>query len=238
MNKEPKEAFPYIAPSSEIKKKYMHIFSLTSPLPSRWLKSTFDKFFASSLLLIGIPILVILKIAYVVEGILIAENKGPLFFSYNAVSQGKVFPKFKIRLIKTKHIDKEAAKRGEWIAYAAEWNSSTRTYVGGFVKKFYLDEIPQLLNILRGEMSIVGPRPLAVIHYERDCKQGNVSRKLLKGGLLGLGHIMKGNPEFGNPVYEYEYIHQYLRSSNLSLFLLDCKIIIRGLLVVFKGKGL
>ena len=87
-------------------------------------------------------------------------------------------------------------------------------------------------------MSIVGPRPLAILHYERDLKQGNISRKLLKGGLLGLGHIMKGKPDFGDPIYEYEYIHKYLSSTDLGLLILDLKIIYRGLVVVFKGKGL
>ena len=55
-----------------------------------------------------------------------------MFFSYNAVSQGKVFPKYKIRLIKTQYNESEGAKRGDWIAYAAEWNDESRTYVGGF----------------------------------------------------------------------------------------------------------
>ena len=44
-------------------------------------------------------------------------------------------------------------------------------------------------------MSIVGPRPLSVLHYERDKAQGNVTRSLLKGGLLGLGHINKGTKD-------------------------------------------
>ena len=58
-------------------------------------------------------------------------------------------------------------------------------------------------------MSIVGPRPLSVMHYERDKKQGNISRLLLKGGMLGLGHINKGTDEMGKPDFEYQYINEY-----------------------------
>ena len=87
-------------------------------------------------------------------------------------------------------------------------------------------------------MSIVGPRPLAVHHYERDRRQGNVTRFLIKGGLLGLGHVMKGTPEMGNPVYEYEYIDNYLGLSAFGLLWLDLVIIGRGIKVVFQGKGL
>jgi len=237
INIEPTKAFPYKPPTDIIKQKYGYIFSLKDKLPNRLLKLIFDRLSALLFLIFAFPILILLKLAFVIEGVLIPENKGPMFFSYNAVSQGKVFPKYKIRLIKTQYIESEGAKRGDWIAYAAEWNDESRTYVGAFVKKFYLDEIPQFWNVLRGDMSIVGPRPLAIIHYERDLAQGNVTRKLLKGGLLGLGHIMKGKPEFGNPIYEYEYIDQYIKRSEWGLFLLDLKIIWRGAILILKGGG-
>jgi lipopolysaccharide/colanic/teichoic acid biosynthesis glycosyltransferase len=235
--KEPAKAFPYKPPTLEIKQKYSYLFANQFSLQDRYLKLAFDKLVALLFLLITFPIIVFLKLAFILEGLLIPENKGAMFFSYNAVSQGKVFPKYKIRLIKTKYIEPIGAKRGDWIAYSAEWNEDSRTYVGAFVKKFYLDEIPQFWNVLRGDMSIVGPRPLAVIHYERDLAQGNVTRKHLKGGLLGLGHIMKGKPEFGNPIYEYEYIDQYIKRSELGLLWLDLTIIWRGILLILKGGG-
>ncbi len=234
---EPKKAFPYKPPTIEIKRMYSYIFVNQFSLQDRYLKLVFDNLIALLFLVTTLPIIIFLKLAFIIEGLILPENKGPMFFSYNAVSQGKVFPKYKIRLIKTKYIDPEGAKRGDWIAYSAEWNEDSRTYVGAFVKKFYLDEIPQFWNVLRGDMSIVGPRPLAVIHYERDLAQGNVTRKLLKGGLLGLGHIMKGKPEFGNPIYEYEYIDQYIKRSELGLLWLDLIIIWRGILLILKGGG-
>jgi lipopolysaccharide/colanic/teichoic acid biosynthesis glycosyltransferase len=235
---EPKEAFPYKPPGETIKRKYRHIFELDQPLDDRFLKAVFDKVVAAILLMAAAPILLLVKIAYVIEGWLIPDNKGPMFFSYNAVSAGKVFPKYKIRLIKMKYVDREGAKRGDWHAYSAEWTTESRTHVGRLVKKFYLDELPQFYNILRGDMSVVGPRPLAVHHYERDRQQGNVTRFLVKGGLLGLGHIMKGTPEMGNPVYEYEYIDKYLSLSAIGLLWLDLVIIGRGIRVIFQGKGL
>lgn len=234
---EPKEAFPYKPPTAEIKSCYKHIFALTKPLPSRFFKSAFDKLVALAALLVSAPIFLLLKLAYLLEGWLIPENKGPMFFYYNAVSAGRIIPKYKMRLIKMKFIEPEGAKRHDWIAFSAEWSPESRTHVGQFVKKFYLDELPQFWSVLVGDMSIVGPRPLAILHYERDKSQGNVTRFLLRGGLLGLGHINKGTSEMGNPVYEYEYVDQYLKRSSWGLLMLDLWVIWRGVKVIVKGGG-
>ncbi len=234
---EPKQAFPYKPPTAEIRARYAHIFDLTEPLAPRFFKSAFDKLLAAVVLLAAVPVFVLLKLAYLVEGWLLPDNAGPMFFYYNAVSAGRVFPKYKMRLIKMKYIEPEGARRHDWIAFSAEWTPESRTHVGEFVKKFYLDELPQFFSVLKGDMSVVGPRPLAILHYERDKAQGNVTRFLLRGGLLGLGHINKGTSEMGNPIYEYEYVDQYIKRTSFGLLLLDLRIIWRGFLVIIKGGG-
>ena len=234
---EPKESFPYKPPSQELRNQYSNIFKLNDPIKQKILKTIFDKFASGTILLIALPILLILKFVYLIEGILIPENKGPMFFYYLSISQGKVIKKYKIRIIKEKYIDKEAASRHEWIAYSKEWSPESRTITGNFVKKWYLDELPQFYSIFKGDMSFVGPRPLSIIHYERDLAQGNVSRKLIKGGLLGYGHIHKGTSEMGNPKFEYEYIKKVLTYPQIKLLFLDLYIIWKGFLLVLKGGG-
>ena len=102
---EPTEAFPYKPPTDTIRQRYAHIFQMQGPLPARFFKTAFDKLVAVVMLLVAAPILLVLKIAYVIEGILIPENAGPMFFYYWGVSAGKLIPKYKIRLIKQKYID-------------------------------------------------------------------------------------------------------------------------------------
>tara|TARA_Y100000389_G_C17310836_1_gene437887 strand:+ start:36 stop:755 length:720 start_codon:yes stop_codon:yes gene_type:complete len=231
------KSFPYLPPNEEIKSIYRDVFLLTEELPDRFLKKVFDKAISSLLLFFALPIFIILKILFVIEGVLIPENKGPMFFSYNSVSQGKIFPKYKIRIIKCKYIDEEKARLGLWEAYSSEWNPESRTIIGTFVKNFYLDELPQLYNILLGNMSFVGPRPLSELHYNMEIDQGNIYRKYIKGGLLGLGHVEKGTDNFGDPSYEYKYIDSYMKLSALKFMALDFHIILRGVILIFKGGG-
>ena len=234
---EPEEAFPYTPPTDLVKDKYGHLFEISASLPSRVSKLLFDKIVSFFLVIFSVPVLLLLKFAYLVEGLIVAENKGPMLFYYWGMSGGKKIKKWKIRLIKTKFIEPEGAARHDWIAYSAEWTPDSRTHVGAFAKKWYLDELPQFWSVLVGDMSIVGPRPLSVLHYERDLAQGNIARKLLKGGLLGLGHINKGTDEMGKSAYEYEYIQYYLDLPSLKLIKLDLWIIKRGIILISKGGG-
>ena len=144
---EPTEAFPYTPPTDEIKYKYAHIFEITEPLPTRFFKLAFDKLVAVVLLAFSLPILLFLKIAYVIEGILIPDNKGPMFFYYWGVSGGKKMKKWKLRLIKTKYIEPEGAARHDWIAFSAEWTPDSRTIIGAFAKKWYFDELYEFIFI-------------------------------------------------------------------------------------------
>ena len=103
---EPTEAFPYSPPTKEILKKYPHIFELKETLLPRFFKVLFDKVVAIIFLVTSAPILLLIKLAFLIEGWLIPENAGPMFFYYNGVSAGKIIPKYKIRLIKTQYIEK------------------------------------------------------------------------------------------------------------------------------------
>lgn len=80
VNTEPTEAFPYKPPTARVRKKYAYIFELSEPLPTRLSKVIFDKFLALAVLTFVVPILLVLKLAYVIEGLLIPSNRGPMLF--------------------------------------------------------------------------------------------------------------------------------------------------------------
>jgi lipopolysaccharide/colanic/teichoic acid biosynthesis glycosyltransferase len=235
---EPEQAFPYTPPDARMRVKYVEVFSLTGSPKERLIKLAFDKTFALLGLAAALPILCTIFASHFALALFLPDQRGRLLISYRAVSGGKVFPKYKLRVIKEAFIDRAGALRGDWHAYAAEWTPESHTHLGVVLKKFYLDELPQLFNILLGHMSVVGPRPLAEHHYERDCAQGNVHRKLVKAGLVGPSQALKGTSRYGNPEAEYEYVDKCLKLSGPALLWFDLKLIGRSARVVAQAKGL
>ena len=235
--KEDKRAFPYKAPSNKIQEKYSHIFALKEAPKERISKLIFDKAISLIAIFLLWPLFVVILIAYFLDGFIHHEHRGSIFFSYIASSRGKKFKKYKFRLVKDILIDKDLMSQGDWRAYPSERKPQNLTCIGKILKKYYLDELPQVFNIIKGDISLVGPRALAWHHYQRDIKQGNIARKLLKAGIFSESHTRKGTRLFGKPQLEYEYIDKYMKFSSLKLLATDFRIISRGIKMILEGKG-
>lgn len=233
------QIFPYEAPGESLKDRYKEIFALKKPLKERPLKLVFDKVFSMVMIILLSPIFVAVYIAYFLDGLIHPEHRGPVLAPYMASTCGRKFMKYKFRLAKETLIDKETRKSGGYSsAFHSQKEPENLTCVGRFLKKYYLDELLQIVNVLKGDMSFVGPRPLAWEHYLMDVEQGNVTRKLLKAGIFSQTHVRKGTPLFHRPDLEYDYIEKYMKLPALLLLLLDIEIMARGVKMILEGKGL
>lgn len=191
----------------------------------RWsylvVKRFFDFFFASiGLIILAIPMAIIALI------IVLDSPGAPIFKQERLGLNGKPFVIYKFR---TMHMDAE--KNGpRW----ADREDRRCTQFGMFLRKTRIDELPQLWNILKGDMSFVGPRPERQYFYEQFEKYivGFSNRLVVVPGLTGYAQVNGGyelKPE-EKIVYDMEYIEK--RS-----VLLDLWCIVQTFRVVFSGKG-
>ena len=231
-------AFPYTAPTEAIKERYKEIFALKEPLKDRPCKIIFDKVVSLLLIVLFSPLVICLCVAHKIEGLMDPDAKGPFVYGYTSVSREKRFKKYKLRVTKGTLLPADKWKSADYRDYPNERDPENITKVGKFIKDYYLDELPQIYCIFMGDMSFVGPRPLSEVHYLRDISLGNVARKLLKAGIVGEGHVLKGTMYFCSADLEYGYVRKYMTLSGIALLWTDIKIIFRGIKTMLEGKGL
>lgn len=202
------------------------------------LKATFDRGLAATGLLLAAPLLLLGALAIWLEGLLWRENRGPIFHREIRVSKGKQFSLFKFRTMQVAAIE-EMRAQGLTVKYLERENRG-HTRVGRFLRRFYLDELPQVINILRGDLSFVGPRPPAPFEYERELSEGNVRKKLARAGLLGLQQAHKGRTKgFDEEIaLDYEYIRRAGSMNPPRRLVYDVSILLRCVRVMLEGKGL
>lgn len=172
-------------------------------------------------LLVGIPLMVIF-------GILIKiEDNGPITYKQERLGKGgKSFYIYKLRSMRT-----DAEKFGaQW----AEKDDPRITKVGKFIRKTRIDEIPQLFNILKGDMSIIGPRPERPSFTEEFNEEipGFINRLAVKPGLTGWAQV-NGGYEITPEEKLIEDIY-YIKNRSI---LLDLKILFKTVKVVLTGDG-
>jgi hypothetical protein len=182
------------------------------------LKPLFDFIVAFFGLLILSPIFIIVTIA-----LFIANDGKPFFFQARPGKDENIF-----KIIKFKTMNDKKDTDGNLLP-----DSERLTKVGSFVRKTSIDEIPQLINVLKGDMSLIGPRPLLPEYLEM-YNEVQKKRHLVRPGITGLAQVkgrnqMKFSERFKNDVYYVE---------NLA-FSLDVKIVLMTIQsILFKSNAI
>ena len=197
------------------------------------LKRFFDIIVSFFGLIIVSPILGVIAILIKIS------SPGPVFYRGTRTGRaGKSFKIFKFRTM---------VKNAEVLGGPSTASDDPRlTKIGKFLKKYQLDELPQLINVLKGEMSLVGPRPEVKMYVDMMTDEERKTILSIKPGMTDLaslwdfheGEILKGSPD---PEKTYQ---EKIRPTKIKLqleyvknrsFLLDLKIILKTVLKVFYG---
>jgi lipopolysaccharide/colanic/teichoic acid biosynthesis glycosyltransferase len=168
--------------------------------------------------------LVLLPLFLLIAVAIKLDSTGPVFFRHYRVGKdGERFMLWKFRSMKTNVAMYEDSPRSAV--------DVRLTLVGRWIRRLSFDEMPQLINVLKGEMSLVGPRPempFIVARYHPVERE----RLVAKPGITGLWQI---SPARAFPIHEnLHYDLHYIRNQN---FVLDCMIILRTITAVIHGAG-
>jgi Undecaprenyl-phosphate glucose phosphotransferase len=190
------------------------------------LKRAFDIFFASLALAAGLPLLAFVAVAIALD------SPGPVLFRQTRHGfNGLPFKIFKFRTM-------SVIEDGDLIQQATR-DDRRVTRVGAWLRKTSIDELPQLLNVLRGEMSVVGPRPHAVAHdiYFEKCVENYAFRQHVKSGITGWAqvHGSRGETDTIEKIQKRVDLDLwYIKHWSLQL---DLAILLRTIGVVLSGKN-
>ncbi len=187
--------------------------------PFSILKRGLDILISLSMLILLAPLLILIAIAIKLE------SKGPAIFKQErAGKNGKPFIFYKFRTMRA-NVDPFGPS-------PKSSKDSRLTKIGRILREYSLDELPQLLNILRGDMSIVGPRPLYLSQIA-EWNEGQKKRLFVKPGVTGLAQI-SGRAE----ITREEKLELDLKYVETASFLTDARIMLMTIGHVLKRRGI
>ncbi|MGO3708354.1 sugar transferase [Mesonia hippocampi] len=182
-----------------------------------YFKRIFDFLAAFFGLLLLSPIFIIVTI-----GLFFANQGKPFFFQARPGKDEKIF-----KIIKFKTMNDKKDTEGNLLS-----DAERLTKIGSFVRKTSLDEIPQLINVLKGDMSLIGPRPL-LPQYLPLYNEEQKKRHQVRPGITGWAQVNGRNAIS----WEQKFIYDVWYVEHCSL-LLDIKILLKTIQKVFKSEGI
>jgi len=183
----------------------------------KYFKRILDLFFSILAFIVLFPVFLLVTV------LLFVSNRGkPFFLQRRPGLNNKLFT-----IIKYKTMNDRRDVNGELLP-----DSDRMTVVGSFIRKSSLDEIPQLINVIKGDMSLVGPRPLLPEYLSR-YSAFQKRRHEVRPGITGWAQVNGRNTISWEQKFKYDVWYV----DNLSLFI-DMKIIFMTILAVFRSQGI
>lgn len=199
-------------------------------------KRLLDLSFATLLLVVLTPVLLVVVVAMAMDILFVAPDRGGFLYREARISRGRSFSLLKFRTLREDALA-EMRRTGSH-ARLFEADPSKLTWAGRRVlKPWYLDELPQLLNVLRGDISLVGPRPWPPEMVERQVGEGLTYRNEVPAGLTGPAQVTKGSGlRFAD--LDLRYVEQQRKLRGFALVHLDLRILWATVRVIARGEGL
>ncbi|WP_299987994.1 sugar transferase [uncultured Pontibacter sp.] len=184
---------------------------------NRYFKRPLDLMLSLMAFIVLLPVFLVVTLLLV-----IANDDKPFFLQQRPGKNGRIF-----RVIKYKTMNDRRDEHGELLSDAERLTS-----IGAFVRKTSLDEIPQLLNVIKGDMSLIGPRPL-LVEYLPLYNKTQQRRHEVRPGITGWAQINGRNAISWEEKFRYDVWYV----DNIS-FWLDVKIFFKTIGKVFKSEGI
>jgi lipopolysaccharide/colanic/teichoic acid biosynthesis glycosyltransferase len=214
--------------------------SLEGLVPIPWQKRALDIVMSCALILLFSPVFVVIFAAMLVEGLVIPRHRGPFFLTEERGSEGRIFNLPKFRIVRMDAFREIRATQKYQHIKPMESDPANVTKAGAILKSFYLDELPQLFSILKGDMSFVGPRPWPLEPYYEELEEGIYRKRLIRPGLTGLVQANKGIKD-GPTEYELDFAYigfMHDEPSGWAKLAFDLRVLTRSTKTVSEGKGL
>jgi lipopolysaccharide/colanic/teichoic acid biosynthesis glycosyltransferase len=186
-------------------------------------KRTLDVVVATPLLFLALPVFLVVFVGYA----------GRPFYREQRISHGRTFGLLKFRTLR-----KDVLARAAGHARLLEADPANLTWLGRrILKPWYLDELPQLWNVLRGQISLVGPRPWPPQLVEQQRAEGLTYRDEVPAGLTGLAQLTKGsNQRYAD--LDLAYVEHTRTLGSWALVRYELGILVQTVSVLARGEGL
>ena len=200
-------------------------------------KLVLDKTLSTVLLVVLAPLFAFLFVAMGLDGLLRARDRGPWLYREPRISRGRRFELLKFRTLRR---DVVAGIEPSSHARLHESDETNLTWAGRrLLKPRYLDELPQIWNVFRGDMSLVGPRPWPPPMVDEQVARGAAYRNEFVAGWTGPAQVEKGVTEsFGYAVLDVAYVEACRTGSAASMIRRDLALLWHTVVVMAKGEGL